>query len=289
MLSLFCLGLGFRTYIQTRKTKFYLNKQRAFYLAVSGVKIAQQMLEQDMQKDKEADTYVDHLGEDWSQPIEKEVAFSYPGKTGKISVEIEDETSRININTMQIKMLKKLLTEKEVENPNNKADYIIDYIDANTDTQAGEPEVEGRYKNAALSVLSELLLIEDISVDDYNKIKYFVSVVGDGKVNINTVLRETLDFLIECFFTGKTEIVNKLFGQPDGERGYYSALDWQNVMSEEISSDPDPVLYIKDIFCINSKYYRITSEGEVDGVKKKIICVLNREAESGKILYWHEN
>ena len=65
LLSLFCLGLGFRTFFEIRKTKLLLNRARATDLAIAGVKYARKVLGAD------EDTSVDHLQEEWAVEIEE--------------------------------------------------------------------------------------------------------------------------------------------------------------------------------------------------------------------------
>ncbi len=97
LLSLFCIGLGFRTFVETRKTKLFLNRSRAFYLAVSGVKMAQGVL-----GDDELDEVV-HLQQAWATGISKQaIAFSSPRKQGRLAVVIEDESSRLDINELAL-------------------------------------------------------------------------------------------------------------------------------------------------------------------------------------------
>lgn len=279
VLSLFCIGLGFRTYIQTRKTKLFLNKQRAFYLAVSGVKTAAQVIYKDIDLD------VDHLAEDWAQAIEEKVAFTYPQKEGVVSIKIEDELCRLNINTLDRKILAKLLAQRDVDDADVKAEYIADYIDVDAQPQGGESEFEGKVKNSRLSVVEELLLVQNIAVEDYDKVKDFITAIGGDKVNINTASREMVDFLIDDSFPGKADILKKRFGGDGDEPGYYSVSEWNEVSDGTISSEP--AVLLKNMFCINSQYFRIISEADIEGVKKKITCLWSRN--SGKILYWYES
>jgi len=104
ILSLFCVGLAYRTYISAKKTKLLLNRTRAFYLAASGVTLARRVIDQD---DSSA---VDHIGEEWALlgsggelsgetgGFAEEISFSFPKREGRLSVKIEDESSRLDIN-----------------------------------------------------------------------------------------------------------------------------------------------------------------------------------------------
>lgn len=290
LLSLFCLGLGFRTFIQTRKTKLFLNKKRAFYLAVSGVKIAKEVLAAD-------NSAVDHLGEDWAKPIEKKVSFSSPKKEGILSIEIKDELSRININKIEepvdgvnnkvdfFALAKILFPDIGIQEPLSKLEYIFDYIDDNQISKGADLESE-KYgnidvKNAKLSVLEELFSIKSITKEDYEKVTDFFTVFGDdGKININTAGKELLEFLLKATPDDlKAKVMDIRFG---GESKYY--LDGE-CGEDTKGCEPLPGDLI-NMFRVKSDIFRIVSAARVDGVEEKIICVFDRNG--GKILYWNE-
>lgn len=289
LLSLFCLGIGFRTFIQTRKTKFFLNKKRAFYLAVSGVKIAEEILDAD-------DPAVDHLGEDWAKPIEKRVSFSSPKKEGVLSVEIKDELSRININKIEepvdgvnnkvdfFALTKALFSDIGIQEPSQKPEYIFDYIDEDKVSKGGDLESEkyGKIdaKNAKLSVMEELISIKNITKEDYQKITDFFTVFGDdGKININTAGRELLEFLLKDQVSLKAGVIDTRF---IGDNKYY--------LDGTCGGDREGCVQLPgdliNMFRVKSDIFRIVSTARVDGVEEKITCVFDRSG--GKILYWNE-
>ncbi|MFH1504733.1 MAG: hypothetical protein ABIH08_05050 [Candidatus Omnitrophota bacterium] len=308
LLSLFCAGLGFRTFIQVKKTKLFLNSRRAFDLAVSGVKIAKQVLEKDFNADADKNNdngfYVDHLQEEWAQPIEKEVEFSSPFKKGKLSVKIEDESGRFNINNIDdtnavidikdgttlidTKNFKELFQEffdkMEIDDASNKIDCILDYIDANDAYESRSPDSEKDAKNEKLSAPEELLLIKSISNEDYNKIKNFITVFGsDKKLNINTIKKELRNSLFD-------ELLGSLAKEVEDVRNnkeYYYTEDSGNCpKTEEMTCKKLPMELPATLFKTKSNIFRVVSQGEVEGVSKKITCVLDRA--EGKILYWYE-
>ncbi|UCD15542.1 MAG: general secretion pathway protein GspK [Candidatus Omnitrophota bacterium] len=291
LLSLFCLGLGFRTYIQTRTTKLFLNKQRAFYLAVSGVKIARKVLEEDARA-------VDHLQEDWAKSIDEDIKFSSPEKEGTLSIRIEDESARINVNIMAEKMfieereeeltsIIKLFESRGVENAKEKIFYILDYIDEGYEPRLGNSDSKDEIKNDELSVQEELLLVKNISGEDYDKIKDFITVFGDGKMNINTVTEEMLGVLVNEQL--KRQILTKRYGanfiEGDEDDEYYDTGSLVNLKDTYKPEKPDDKEQLEG-FAVSSHFFRIISEADVEGVKKKITCVMNKD--SGKILYWYE-
>ena len=283
LLSFFCLGLGFKTFIEIKKTKLFLSKTRAFYLAVSGVKLAKTILEED-------EPSADYPSEDWALLDEEvtKIIFSSPKGEGQLKVTIQDESSRINMN-MKIdeqkrKIFLSLFEEIGIENSEGKLNYIVDYIDEDN-IRSGSDFSEENVKDAHLAVIEELLLINDISTEEYSKIKKEVTVIGDGKININTADEELIAIIVEELFKNdadaiKEEIFKKRYGQ-DGmaksEDDEYYAREAEFPQSEEGN--------LSSIFKVNSEYFRIISEAEVEGVVKKITCIVKRD---GKIIYWYE-
>lgn len=300
LLSLFCLGLGFRTFIQTRKTKLFLNKFRALNLAISGIKIAEQVLQEDL-KDG---SYADHLREKWAEPIEKEVKFSSPAKQGKIFVKIEDESSRLNINNIENKiqmtnntdkdlkvLFKEFFSAIKIDNADKKVDCILDYIDKDTEVCSPDSfDYENKVKNGKLNAPEELLLIKGFSVEDYNTIKDFITVFGedigsptDNHVNVNTLKKKLRDFLFENMIGQEAPLEDVTINNK------YYCDDINNCpVSEKDRCVALPGVLPKELFKTNSNIFRIASEGEVDGVKKRITCVVHRNTDSCKILYWYE-
>jgi len=295
LISLFCLGLGFHTFVQVKKTKLFLNRQRAFDLAVSGIEIARQVLDEDLRIDKDNGFYVDHLQESWAQPIEKEVEFGSPFKKAKLLVNIEDENSRFNMNkiedtaaVMDGKSFKELYVEFfdsiEVDDYADKADCILDYIDSDYVSGSRSPDSDGedKVKNEKLSVLEELLLVKGFTGKDenYSKLKDFFTVFGDNtdKLNINTAKEQILDFLFEADNSKRQDIEDVRINKK-----YY--CDGACPVSEQECVQLSSLL-TGTLFKASSDIFRIASRAEIEGVVREVISVVDRKQD--KILYWYE-
>jgi type II secretory pathway component PulK len=276
LLSLFCIGLGFRTFIEARKTKLFINASRATALAVSGLTIAEEILTQDSSD-------IDHRGESWAEPIELQETYLTPKAKATLYVVIEDESSRININKVNEPLLKKLFEQEVSDQPEEKADYLLDYIDSDSNSRL--PESETKAKNQQLNAVEELLLVENMSAVDYTKLEPLITVFGsDAKVNLNTASREVLDLLLDDNNI-KDTIFSVRFGlEEDNASGYYDTQQWQeflNSLSSQLRSE------LETLFKLNSDIFRITSQAAVGNTVKKITCIFDRN--SGKILYWDED
>lgn len=279
LLSLFCLGLGFRTFVEIRKTKLFLDRIRAYQLAVSGINLAEARLQAD------EDTAVDHEAEDWRKVIEREINYTRPVRQGKLLVSITDESSRVNIDNLNFaEQFKSLMELKGIDDCEEKIKYFLDYVDTDEEARSGDSETD--VKNAALSVVEELMLLKDFSAQDYDKIKDVITVFGeDNKVNVNTATKDVLEVLIE-----DSEIENKiLLKRFSGEEtsGYYVTKDgvneWNtflNTLTEEKRTE------LNNIFKLNSDLFRVVSQAQIGSSIKKITCIISRS--SGTISYWYE-
>ena len=273
ILSLFTLSLGMSTYLQVKKTKFFIAKKRGYFLALSGIKLAKYILKQD-------ENNVDHVKEDWFQEIVKELSFSYPGSEAVLTVNIKDESSRININGIDWTksfILENLFQDDDINisDSSKKIEFILDYIDS--DDQPRRIDSEKKAKDEKLAACEEMLLIDDITLDDYVKIRDYITVFGDdGKVNINTASGKILQIMIKDEFV-RDEVFKKRYGENntegDEDDGYYE-------------QEQDIPLLVRPLFKVNSQFFRIESSARVSEIESKIICILNKN--SGKIIYSYE-
>ena len=248
-LAIFCLSLGFRTYISVRKTKLVLNRVRAQGLAVSGVNIARSILTQ-------TDLTCVNAGQDWAREITESIKFNSPPQEGFLRIIITDESSRININIAPKVLLEKIFKGLDLSDSLMKVDSFLYYISENV-------------KNEPLAILEEITLAENITYEDYKKIKdFFTTFVDDAKVNVNTATPELLEMIVDSPST-KTLISSPRFGS---NPGYFQ--------ENELSSMTEV-----DLLKASSNCFRVMSEANVGGVIKKITCVL--KLGSG-IIYWHE-
>lgn len=298
LISLFCLGLGFRTFIQVRTTKLLLDNKRAFFSAVSGIKLAREVIKLDSEDGKKQN--VDHLKEKWAQKLEEKIDFSWPKRDGKITVKIEDETARINLNALSQEKIKGLLVfvfrKQGVVNPEEKVNYLIDYTDQDT-----EPVKLGSFdprqgllaevKNENLSAVEELIYLKDFSLTDYQRVKDVLTVFGsEGKININTIPKELLIIILDFLkltIKEKDQVLLVRFGRNgvplDKDDGFFN----QECLEEEKDCHVLPdCLKDSGLFTLSTNYFRVTSTAQVSQVIKEITCIVERN--SGKIKYWQE-
>ena len=219
-----------------------------------------------------------------------------------------DEESKININTADattLRYLMRSILKLEDEKAGQLATAIIDW------REAGEGEMVGFYsdvyydnleypypkKNAPFEVIDELCLVKGMDEDLFKKLLPFITVFGDGKVNINTASRITL------ISSGLSEnLVDKILSLRRGNDRVEATEDdvmIQNIsdckneliksfeLTEDNSREAD-TLITSGKFLTTSNYYFIQSRvnlnplGRVDVVK----CIYN--VKDNKVEYWRD-
>lgn len=122
---------------------------------------------------------------------------------GIFSLKIVDEERKINLNTADVSVLKSLFLEvlgvgdAQAE---ELASAIVDWRDQdNSPLPMGAENnfytgLQHSYecKNAPFQISDELLLVRGVTVTIYDQIKDYVTIYGDGIVNINTTSLEAL-------------------------------------------------------------------------------------------------
>ncbi|MFH1771791.1 MAG: hypothetical protein ABH872_03150 [Candidatus Omnitrophota bacterium] len=269
MLSIFCLGMGVRSYIEVRRTKLLIDKARSRQLSLSGIILAREILNSDKEKS------IDHLKEDWAKFSSglRKINYSKPQRTGYLKLEIEDESSRFNIYNATQEKLVSFFESFEIDNAQEKTGRLLDYTDKDTDERY--PDSESKAKNNPLSIIEEMLLVGGISKADFDKLKGVISLYSGEKININTARQELLNALIDDSDSLDTVMRVRL-----GD----DILDPED--DKYFEKESDIPQNITSLFSIRSDIFRIISTAEAGGVKEKNTCIFNRD--SGKIIYWHE-
>jgi general secretion pathway protein K len=334
ILTVLAVSVSVITSAQVYFIKRYRNQTTAYFIARAGILQAIAELE----LDKSLSAY-DALKEDWSNKPElfrnKKVgsgffSLSYEYSPGLITQNAEgqqtaitntfygmmDEERKININTASMSVLQALFQERAGLTPSQAkeiADSIVDWRDQDNDRRENGAE-NGYYqslpqayacKNDRFNLLEELILVKGIKPDIFYAVKDFITLYGDGKVNVNTAPYPVLRAL------GLTDsLANKIIRCRAGIDGIEGTEDDEVFMQasniintlvtrESLTSSEIALinnLLVTNALTVQSNYFRIISEGYFADIEdenaekdkkntKKIICITNR---NGKIVYWQE-
>lgn len=219
-----------------------------------------------------------------------------------------DEESKININKAELKVLARLF---KVVLPcddtlaQELAACILDWRDADSELSLPSGSAEYFYysglsssyaaKNSPLEVPEELLLVKGFSDNVFEKIKDYVTIYGEGRVNINTTSEVVL------FALGLDEdIAKKIILYRLGEDGVRGTLD-DNVfvlnaeivprLSQAFPFSASQVEQINGVAAqflgVSSSNFSIRATARLNA--RNFLTVSSVVKRNGKILYWRED
>jgi general secretion pathway protein K len=277
-------NLGMR--VEAKAAANFRDDTKAYYLARSGIIFAIELLEED----KKTSSQYDSLIELWAQKVPP-----IPVGDGFVQVEVNDEDRKINLNklatgfgTVTGDRMRAYMTRflEIFELKEEITDSITDWIDTDDIERIGGAEssyyesLEESYeaKNNQLDSLQEIRMIKGIDDEVFKKIKDFLAVHSDGKINVNTASKEVLMSLSEDL-TGDIadEIIAFRLENP-----FQQVADVKN----NISISDHVYNEISGFIDIKSNYFSISSTGEVNQSRKTINARIERSGTKSKIKYW---
>lgn len=265
---------------------------RAEIVAESGVAATRIALREDA-KDNNYDT----LDEIWSRPVPP-----IDLGEGTIRIVVEDEERKINLNRLvlpngnapddqRLAVFRRLLEILEIDPL--LADAVVDWLDNDESARVGGAEsvfyqsqtFPYRAKNDFFDTIDELRLVRGVTPDVFEKLRPFVTVYSEGKVNINTAPKQILLALSA--------------GQDAAEAGEISETTANEIIEyrkdkpfkkiEEIGnvstflSDLYRKTRFRDLLEVRASAFHIRSTGEVAGTVRTVDAVGIR---SGKTVLW---
>ncbi len=316
LLSVFAVILAYEVRQKINLVKRLDERSKLRLIADAGIKASLSKL-----KKEEVKTY-DSLQDAWSNDISafKDINLDagrynicYNTKNSESAVietrwGIIDEERKININTASKSVLERLfhiLLDFDETQAQELAASIVDWRDNDSELSipigSGEdPYYSGlRYpyeaKDTKFEILEEALLVKGMSMDIFAQIKDYLTVYGNGKVNINTASRQVLLAL-----GLNASIVEKIFYFRNGRNESDSAEG--NIFIELSSIVPQLSQYVnlsdseiaqlsvvsEQLLSTKSNNFMIRCVAGLNNRKDitELSCVVKRD---GKILYSREN
>jgi len=229
------------------------------------------------------------------------------GDEGEMHYGLIDEERKININAATVEVLNeffKIVGETSSQEAEDIADSIIDWRDE--DDEPGDNGAESPYyeslsprytcKNAPFDVLVELLLIKEMTQEIFEKVEDYLTVYGNGKVNLNTA-----DVLVLQSLGMRESLAKKVITFREGDDGRIGTEDdnafesTQNAGSllssktglsvEEI--DEFNAIAGGDLAGVQSNNFRGISVGALQEqeMSAQIVFIINRDEQ---IRYWRQ-
>ena len=300
-LAVFAVGLSRNVSAQLRLAAYFQDRVKMYYLACAGVERAITELNADEDFD------CDYLSKKWANCEEfKEM----PLGDGYISLFIEDEAGKININKVSLSILKNILRNAGEVEPDEAADIanaIVDWRDVDIIVSPGGAEgdyyehLEVSYpcKNGEFQIPEEVLLVKGMTPGIYSKISGVITIYGGGKVNINTAkecvlralgLSSELAERIVKFRRGNDEIEgtedDNVFKTPAEIRNIGPLFTEESGEINRLTSG--------NVLTAKSDIFRISSAGILKKsnykLQRGVTCIVQRFVkEPAKMLYWYED
>jgi general secretion pathway protein K len=228
---------------------------------------------------------------------------------GKCSVAVAEENGKLNINLLKdktgrldrsrIEQLLRLidLMNRELRGHSDISyglvPSIIDWTDSddeitylpfiNYENLGAESAYYGRLepsykcKNAPLDMTEELLLVKGVTPQVYQRMRDYITVYGEGEININCAPKHVIESLSEKMDPALAQlIIDRRKIKP-----FESIVELQNVPGMA-----DDIYYaIKKTATVSptERYYYVTSRGSVDQVNCEIDAILKRNMKTENI------
>ena len=218
-----------------------------------------------------------------------------------------DEERKININTGTGDVLSEffeIVGEASPQEAADIADAIVDWRDEDDEPSANGAEssyyegLDPGYvcKNANFDILEELFLVKGVTQEIYDKVKDYLTVYGDGKVNLNTA-----DVLVLQSLGMRNSLAEKVITFREGDDGKIGTEDdnafenTQNagqLLSSKASLSVEEIdefnaIATGDLAGVQSDHFRGISWGALQDreISTKVVFVINRDEQ---IRYWRQ-
>ncbi len=276
---------------------------QALNLAKAGVNIARAGLLMD-------NNDTDDLEEDWNKLSLASQVAPIPIGNGFVSLVIEDEERRQNINSLNEQELKdwfKNLKLKRVKKGDildmdiieediheELSDNFLDWTDHDNEIRKNGAEnlwykrQEEEYfpHNRRLATIGELMWVRGFTPEmlfgkkGNPKLKDMITVYGGGKLNVNTVNRDVLVTLLRQEDEYMADTVAQAIID---ERPYKTESQAKSILSQYgFGGVLDKKIKVK------SEYFRIIATGIVGNVESRVEAIVKRLKKTCDILLWKE-
>ncbi|MFH0918151.1 MAG: hypothetical protein V1830_03350, partial [Candidatus Omnitrophota bacterium] len=219
-----------------------------------------------------------------------------------------DEERKININKAELKVLARLFKMAlSCAEPlaGELAACVLDWRDADSELSLASGGAEDSYynnlpfpygaKNSDFEVLDELLLVKGFDDNVFEKIKDYVTIYGEGRVNINTTSE-----IVLCALGLDEDIANKIIlyrAGPDGVDGtaddnvFVSNSEIVPRLSQAYSFSASAIEQLNGVaalfLSVSSNNFLIRITAKLPG--RNSLTASAAVKRDGKILYWHQD
>jgi general secretion pathway protein K len=326
LLSILVGSFAYEAHLEARVTSYCRKRTRAEYLAKSGFVVAQMLMERSASVDEDAEPDPDDRWFDSAVSLKHGAlrGLEEPLGDGTIILDIVPEPARRNINRLdggenesEAEVTENLERVLEVggvveEMWEDYIDPFLDWIDKDGESRGEAAETDDYYstldkpytaKNGPLDTIEELLLVknfdrailyggviesefadgEPIAISG---IEDLLTTYGDGKVNVNAASARVLMTLPEVDELVAGAIIEERDGLP-AEDGTQEGEAFES--PEDFRARLDLPAGVLKYVTTESGIYRVTSTGDVGGVRRTLWGIVEFAGGTMRVLRWRED
>jgi general secretion pathway protein K len=134
-----------------------------------------------------------------------------------------------------------------------------------------------RSKNAPLDTTEELLLIKAVTPDVFDRIRDYVTVKGDGKININNASQ----LVIESLSENMDPALAQMIVSRRREKPFSNLAELRDIpgMTTAVYQAVRKTATVRP----EDNYYQVTSRGSAAGSDQTIVALIQRKADANKL------
>ncbi len=222
--------------------------------------------------------------------------------------QVQDENRKVSLNSASSQVLTALVTQvgggTKTYTAQEIAAAIVDWrdVDDNPEPRGAESSFYASLnppypcKNAPFETVEELLLVRGIDFDFYLKFKEFVTVFGDGKVNLNTAASQVLQAL--GMSSGLSTKISSFQKGPDGKLGTEDDGQFSSVASFPTELNASVPLSQSELseatslsgsglLTVQSSFFQVKAQGRLAGKSqgREVRCIVD---SNGHRVAWNE-
>lgn len=285
LLSVIVTEFTFSTQVDYRRAAIWVTSRRAALIADGGVTLAMEVLRQDF-----SFSNTDSLADFWAKDFPR-----IDTGAGMLSLRIEDEQSRLNLNGLATgalsppgrqfaTLLSQLGLDPALVSP------LADWVDRNQSAGPGALAAENEWysglkppyqaRNGPLRSYAELALVRGFTPEVLGRLRRFVTVLPDAdtRVNVNTAPPEVLAVVDPRM--GDSSLIRRIV-EMRLATPFTSAASLRAIGGLEAFSDVE----LDRLFSYASRWFRVRSTGDVDGALRSVEALLRRDNGVSKVVY----
>ena len=284
LLSTLIIEFSFSTLVDLRATEVFRDRTKAYYLARGGVEAARIILQEDRNK-------FDHPAEFWGQPL-----VNIPAGDGDVTITIRDLTGRLNINAVadergnplpgyhRFVVLCEEVLQLDKLDAQQLADSLVYWYNGDKTITTPDDEYYAGLKPSyarrgkKLTLLDELRLVRGFDQDRFERLKPYLRVVGDEKININTASPEVL---YAWQFSAAEDNIEIIFDRQDiaalvDYRMQYPYQKLQDLAQAEGIGNRWAGAWLHGSIGVKGIVFQVTSQGRINQVVRRAQAIVRK-------------